>query len=192
MSDLPRSNYFVAFCTKGLKFIRSNIFIVAKSRQQKKEIVQKLVDSFKSSASSVFVHFTGLSVGEETQMRGGLRSEGISYFVAKKKLMKLAWEDAGSKGEAPELEGEIAVAYSEEDPTSAARGIYTFVKKFKDKLTIMGGIYEGSFKSALGMNEIATIPPVDTLRGMFANVVNSPLQRLVIALDQIAETKTDK
>ncbi len=163
---------------------------MAKTKEQKKEIKERLVDAFKNSASSVFVHFTGLNVGEETEMRGGLRKEGVSYFVAKKKLMKLAWEEAGAKGEAPELEGEIAVAYAAEDPTGPARNIYTFVKKFTDKLTIVGGVYEGAFKDAQGMNEIATIPPVDTLRGMFANVINSPVQGLVIALNQIAEKKS--
>ncbi len=165
---------------------------MAKTKQQKKEIVERLVDAFRNSASSVFVHFTGLSVGEETEMRGSLRSEGVSYFVAKKKLMALAWKEAGAKGEAPNLDGEIAVAYGEDDPTGPARNIYTFVKKFKDKLAIVGGIYEGAFKSADSMNEIATIPPVDTLRGMFVNVINSPIQGLAVALNQIAEAKNNK
>ncbi len=163
---------------------------MAKTKQQKKEIVERLTDAFKNSASSVFVHFTGLSVGEETEMRSGLREEGVSYFVAKKKLMKLAWEGAGPEGDAPELEGEIALAYGADDPTGPARNIHTFVKKFKDKLAIVGGIYEGAFKSAEGMNEIATIPPVDTLRGMFVNVINSPIQGLAVALNAVAEKKS--
>lgn len=174
-----------------------NFLFMSKSRQQKEEIVQRLVDAFKNSASSVFVHFTGLNVGEETEMRGTLREEGLSYFVAKKKLMKLAWEKAGAKGDAPELEGEIALAYGDPsstsgqaDPTGPARNIHTFVKKFTDKLTILGGIYEGTFKDAAGMQEIATIPPVETLRGMFVNVINSPIAGFVRALDQVAQKKT--
>jgi hypothetical protein len=39
------------------------------------------------------------------------------------------------------------------------------------------------------MTAIATIPPVPVLRGMFVNVINSPIQGLVIALDQIREKK---
>ncbi len=163
---------------------------MAKNRQQKEQIVKRLVDAFKNSASSVFVHFTNLSVGEESEMRGGLREEGLSYFVARKTLMKRAWEDAGAKGDAPILDGEVAVAYGTDDPTAAARGIHNFVKKFKEKLVIVGGIYEGTFKDATGMNEIATIPPVDTLRGMFVNVINSPIQGLTVALNQIAEKRS--
>ena len=162
---------------------------MAKTREQKKEIVERLTDAFKNSASSVFVHFNGVNVGEETNMRGALRNEGLSYFVARKTLMKRAWDAAGAKGEAPELEGEIAIAYGGDDPTAPARNIHTFVKEFKDRLAIVGGIYEGEFKDAAGMQEIATIPPVETLRGMFVNVINSPIQGLVVALGQIAEKK---
>ncbi len=39
------------------------------------------------------------------------------------------------------------------------------------------------------MTAIATIPPVPVLRGMFVNVLNSPIQGFVIALDQIAQKK---
>ncbi len=36
---------------------------------------------------------------------------------------------------------------------------------------------------------IALIPSVQTLRGMFVNVINSPIQRFAIALNEIAKTK---
>ena len=39
------------------------------------------------------------------------------------------------------------------------------------------------------MISIATIPPLQVLRGMFLNVINSPIQRFAIALGQIAESK---
>jgi ribosomal protein L10 len=43
--------------------------------------------------------------------------------------------------------------------------------------------------NATEMMSIATIPPIETLRGMFVNLINSPIQRLVIGLDQIAKSK---
>ena len=39
------------------------------------------------------------------------------------------------------------------------------------------------------MTVIASIPPVQTLYGMFVNVINSPIQGLVVALDQIGKKK---
>ncbi len=162
---------------------------MAKTKEQKKAILTRLQDAFSTTLTSVFVHFKGLPVGEETAMRGSLGAEGVSYFVARKTLMGVALKDTNIKGEQPALEGEIAVAYGSEDPTAAARGIYEFVKKYDGKLSIVGGIFEGRFMDATEMNEIATIPSMDVLRGMFANVINSPIQGLVVALDQIAKQK---
>lgn len=162
---------------------------MAKTKEQKKAILERLENAVKTSASTVFVHFKGLPVSDETALRGALRAEGVSYFVARKTLMSRAFQTAGVEGEQPELEGEVAVAYGSEDPTAAARNVYTFVKKYGGKLSIVGGVFEGRFMNAVEMNEVATIPPMDILRGMFANVINSPIQGLVVALNAIAEKK---
>lgn len=162
---------------------------MAKTKEQKQVIIDRLSDAFKNSLSTVFVHFKGLSVSEETDMRRALAEDGVTYYVARKTLMHRAGEAAGVEGEAPALEGEIAVAYGSDDQTAPARGVYSFVKKYAEKLSIVGGIFEGRFMNAAEMNEVATIPPMQTLRGMFANVINSPIQGLVVALNAVAEAK---
>ncbi len=163
---------------------------MAITKAKKGEIVDKITDALKDAASVVFVHFKGLSVADTSAMRKTLREQGIGYYVAKKTLMKRALEAAGIKGDLPALEGEIAMAWSAGDATLPAREIYEHGKKHKDALTIMGGVFEGMFKDKVAMNAIATIPAVPVLRGMFVNVINSPLQGFVIALDQIREKKT--
>ena len=162
---------------------------MAKTKEQKAETLDKLTSIFKDSASTVFVHFKGLGVANETKMRGALEADGVDYFVAKKTLMRKAAEVAGINGDVPELTGEIAVAYGKDDPTAPARGIHEFVKQHAGMVAIAGGIYEGGMLDATGMQEIALIPPLDVLRGMFANVINSPIQGLAISLGQVAEQK---
>lgn len=162
---------------------------MAITKQKKVEIVDKITDAVKDAASVVFVHFKGLSVADTAAMRKALREQGIGYFVAKKTLIRRALADKGYEGTLPELPGEIAIAWSSEDPTLAAREIHEHGKKHKDLLSIMGGIFEGKFTDKAQMNAIATIPPVPVLRGMFVNVINSPIQSFVIALDQVREKK---
>lgn len=164
---------------------------MAKTKEQKKAIVEKLEGVLKGP-TSVFVGFTGISVGQESTMRRTLRSEGLGYLVAKKTLIRRALQSLGHAEELP-MEGEVAVAYtaSSEDQTAAARQIHAFGKTLGDgKLSILGGIFEGKLVGAAMMQEIATIPGVDVLRGMFANVINSPRQRFAIALAEVAKTKT--
>lgn len=165
---------------------------MAKTKAQKKEITDKLENAFKTAASSVFVHFTKLTVSEDTAMRNDLRKEGVKYFVAKKTLITRALTALGHKPEDVPMEGEIAVAYSvegNEDATGPARLVHGVASKLKDKLAIVGGIFEGTLRNALAMQEIATIPSMDVLRGRFANIINSPLTRFAIVLSKVAETK---
>ncbi len=162
---------------------------MAINKTKKQSIVETVVKSLKSATSIVFVHFSGLSVSETTSVRKLLREEGVGYYVAKKSLIRRALDNYSYTGELPELPGEIAIAWSDGEVTAPARAIYEQGKKKKDTLTIVGGVFENVYTSAVKMQEIATIPPVPVLRGMFVNVINAPLQGLVIALDQIRETK---
>ncbi len=163
------------------------------TRKQKETILEKLQGIFKSVPSAVFVNFHGLTVHDAMDIRKELKANDVGYTVAKKTLIKKALEGAKAKGDIPALDGEVAIAYPRSadavDTTAPARNIYTFQKKFDGRLGILGGIFDGEFLNRERMLEIATIPSQDVLRGMFVNVINSPIQRFVIALNAIAEKK---
>lgn len=164
---------------------------MAKTKEQKGVIIDKLEDAFKTATSSVFVHFTKVAVADESAMRRSLRKDGVSYFVAKKTLMRRALERLGHKHEDLPLEGEVAIAYGGEgDATAAARLVHEFAKKLTDKLVILGGIFEGKLVGQAEMQEIATIPSMQVLRGMFVNVINSPIASLAVALKAIADKRS--
>ena len=161
---------------------------MAISKAKKGEIVEKLKEVFKNAKSLVFVNFHGLNVANVTQMRQALKSEGISYTVAKKTLTKRALAEKGFEGVEPLFDGELALAWGE-DMIAPARGIYSFHKKWPESLKIMGGVFEGRFMTASEMEEGAQIPTLDVLRGKFVNIINSPIQRLVIGLSEISKIK---
>jgi len=160
---------------------------VAITKAKKETILAKLEGIKKEAESIVFVNFRGMAVNDSTAMRAKLRDEGVGYFVAKKTLMRRAFAGA-FEGDMPELEGEIAVAYSN-DAIAPAQNIKEFAGKYKDNLSIVGGVFQGVYKSKDEMTEIASIPPLPVLRCMFVNVINSPIQGLAVALNQIAEKK---
>ena len=168
---------------------------MAQTRQQKVEIVQKLEEAFKTAASTVFVHFKGVNISEETQMRRELRGANVKYTVAKKTLIRRALENLGLQHADVPLDGEVAIAHGGgDDVTAAARLMHEYGKKFlnakkENKISILGGIFEGKIVNQAMMREIALIPSMQGLRGMFANVINSPIQRFAIALGEVAKTK---
>jgi large subunit ribosomal protein L10 len=161
---------------------------MAITREKKEQIVEKVRGIVKDATTIVFANFKGLTVNEVSEMRKALKGQGIGYTVAKKSLLKRAFGEGGFKGEMPTLEGEIAVAYSQ-DELASARELAGFIKKFPGHLAFVGGVFGGSYVGKEEITSIAAIPGMETLRAMFAQVVNSPRQRFAVVLSKVAETK---
>jgi large subunit ribosomal protein L10 len=159
-----------------------------RTKTQKKEIIEKVKKIANDAKTIVFVNFHGIKVADATKIRRKLNSENVGLFVAKKSLMGKAFEGSKATGTMPALLGEVALAYGA-DIVAPAREIYAFQKEYKDAIKIIGGVFEGAFADAAHMVSIAAIPPQKTLYAMFANVINSPIQGLVIGLNEIAKKK---
>jgi large subunit ribosomal protein L10 len=100
-------------------------------------------------------------------------------------LLKRALGTRGITGDMPEMPGQIAIAFGT-DLLTPAREVFAFAKGHKDNTAIIGGVFESKYMNASEMMSIATIPPLQTLRGMFVNIINSPIQRLAVVLEQVA------
>ncbi len=156
--------------------------------QKKKELVADLEGSLKDAKSVVFVKFDGLKVSDVNNLRRTLQKQDVGYKVSKKTLLKRALESAKVSGELPEMPGQVAIAYGV-DLLTPAREVFSFEKNHKENISIVGGIFDGKYMNATEMISVANIPSLQTLRGMFVNLINSPIQRLVIGLNQIADKK---
>ena len=162
------------------------------TRKMKEELVANLDIIVKNAQSIAFVNFKNLNVEKANLVRKELREADIDYLVAKKTLIKRALVENNVEGEMPSLEGEIALVYSDKDLITPAREIYSFQKKESTIFTIVGGVFDGRYMDKEEMTEIASIPPQPVLYGQFVNLINSPIQGLVVALDKIAEKKEQK
>ena len=86
----------------------------------------------------------------------------------------------------PNLEGPTALAVSKEDATAPARVLAEFAKK-ADKLELKGGVVEGTYYDAAGINVIASIPSREVLLGRLLGSMQSPIANFARVLNQIAE-----
>jgi len=183
---LGRTPHQIILICLGSDIYQSVIYLlVAITKAKKAQITEKLNEVKNSSDAIVFVHYEKLSLADTTAMRKELRDNGVGYFVAKKTLIKRAFGDTFT-GEMPVLDNEIAIAYST-DPMAPAQNMKEFAAKYKEKVAIVGGVFQGAYKDQAEMIEIASIPSLQVLRGMFVNIINSPIQGLVIALNAHAE-----
>ena len=156
-------------------------------KSKKEEMIKDLEATIKGSESLVFVNFHGLKVSDETMLRRDLRKQGVGYKVSRKTLLARALKGK-AEGEIPELAGEVAIAYSK-DQISSPREIYNFQKTHKGILNILGGIFEGKFMVAEKMKEIAMIPSREVLLSKLVFLLKSPMQRLVLAVNEVGKKK---
>lgn len=161
---------------------------MALSKSKKKSVYENVKKAIADSNSVVFVNFHGLSVGDSTKMRKQFKQQGVHYTVAKKTIASKVLSEAGYSGQMPSLAGELGLAYGK-DLIAPAREVFSFEKSLDNKISIQGGVFEGRFVGKEEMLSIASIPSLKTLYAQLVNLINSPLQGFVMAIDQIAQKK---
>ena len=160
---------------------------MAISKEKKEQIIKSLEDVFSKSKTIVFVKFSGISAEELAEIRRDLNNEEVQFKVAKKTLMSRAFNTIFKKS-LPKLDGEIGVAYGN-DEINPARLIGTQIRKFKDLISIEGGVFNSKPVDAEYMRGISVIPDLQTLRGQFVGLLMSPIRSFVVASSEIANKK---
>jgi large subunit ribosomal protein L10 len=174
---------------------------MAKSKEQKQEILKTLEEKINRSKSIVFASFNALGVQANQELRTKLREEGGEYYVAKKTLLDLALKGQNVKDlDVKAFEGKLATIFSYDDEVSAVKALDSFRKDNEEKLYFMGGILENKFLSAEEVTNLAKIPSREELYAKMvgslnapvsglANVLSGNLRKLVYALNAIKEAK---
>jgi len=146
---------------------------------------QEQIDAIKTSlgpAQGVFVmDFTGLTVGEVTELRDRIRSVAGRYVVVKNTLAKIAV--AGSEKERLQefIDGPSALAFTDTDAVQLAKALAEFAKAH-DKLVFRGGLVEGQLLDAAQAQQVAAMPSKPELVARLLFLLQSPIRRLAVAL----------
>ncbi len=163
---------------------------------QKAAQVEALTENFNKAISTVFVNFSGVDVETITELRSKFREAGIDYRVVKNSLIKRAIE--ASEQDAPEeinasLVGMTGVAWSYEDPSTAAKILQEFRKAHKDtlakknepeKLIPKCALMDGQLMDAAAVdNTLAKMPGKDEVRAQLLAQLMAPAQNLVAQLN---------
>jgi large subunit ribosomal protein L10 len=163
---------------------------MAITKAKKAEILKEIGNILDTTKNVTFVSFKGIDANDTVVMRKKLKSENVGLKVAKKTLITKAFTDKNYSGTMPELGQETAFAYSN-DLLAASREIFAFTKEHKGLLNIVGGVFDGAFKTKEEMMEIATIPSREVLLSKIAFLLKSPMQRIAIAINEVSKTKSN-
>ncbi|MDD5579060.1 MAG: 50S ribosomal protein L10 [Methylobacter sp.] len=154
----------------------------------KKAVVEEVAEIAAKAHSAIAAEYRGLTVTELTELRKTARETGVYLRVIKNTLAKRAI--AGTEFECMQsrLVGPLLIAFSMEDPGSAARLVSNFYKshdKLVTKIVAIGGqSFDGS-----ELNRLANLPTRDQGIGLLMSVMKGPVEKLVRTLAEIRDQK---
>ena len=163
----------------------------AKVLEQKKEIVNGLVERFKGTAAGVFVTYSGLSVEKDTELRVKLREAGVNYTVIKNTLARFAVNEVGYPEFSDLLNGTTALATHETDVVAPAKVLAKFIEDNKEAagIQIKGGYIDGKVATLAEIDAISKVPSKDTLYAMVACSLNATIAGFARAINAVKEQK---
>ena len=156
----------------------------------KQPVVAEIAELFNGAKSAVVVDYRGLTVEQDTALRKKLREADVTYKVYKNTMIRFAAKGTEFEALEPHLEGPTALAVSKSDATAPARVLAEFAKT-AEKLELKGGVVEGTYYDAKGINVFGTIPSREVLLGRLLGSMQSPIANFARVLNQIAEKQGD-
>jgi large subunit ribosomal protein L10 len=149
-------------------------------KTDKERIVSELAAELGSAETLIVADYRGLTNKQLEALRDALLGHGARFRIVKNTLTRRAAEQAGADGLLEMLEGPTAIAFIEAsgDPAAVAKALAASAKE-TSVLALRGGIFEGQALSGEKVMELATLPPMDVLRGQLVGAVVAPLTQLV-------------
>ena len=169
------------------------------NQEAKKVVVEEIKQKIQDSKSVVLVKFEGLTVAEDTELRGEFRKNNVEYKVYKITLIKYALHDLGITEFDDDLNGPTSVAFGS-DETGASKVVIEAAKKYNDKFSVKSGYVDGGKVDVNGVKTLAEMPSKEELIAKMLGSMQAPLSNfvgvlsamprgLVVALNAIAEKK---
>lgn len=154
----------------------------------KKAVVEEVAEIAAKAHSAIAAEYRGLTVTELTALRKTARETGVYLRVVKNTLAKRAV--AGTEFECMQdgLIGPLLLAFSMEDPGSAARLISDFAK-INDKLITKVVAVNGQSYGASELTRLASMPTRDQAIAMLMSVMKAPVGKLVRTLAAVRDQK---
>ena len=150
-------------------------------RREKEQTVAELQQCFATATATVLTEYKGLTVADLNALRRELREVAGEFRVAKNTLVELAIEGTPYLSLKTLLTGQNGLVFGYGDAIGLAKVVTRYAREH-DKFTLKGGVTDGQFLAAAGMETIATLPSREILRAQLLGMLSRPATQLVSLL----------
>jgi len=154
---------------------------VALRLDDKKAVVAEVAAVAAKAHSAVAAEYRGLTVSQLTNLRKVARESGVYLRVIKNTLARRAVEGTDFACMQEGLVGPLILAFSIEDPGSAARVVYDFSKQH-EKLVVRLVAVGGKQYGASEIERLSKLPNKEQALAILMGVMKAPIEKFVRTL----------
>jgi large subunit ribosomal protein L10 len=156
------------------------------NRSDKEAIVAEVAQKVSRATAMYFADFTGLTVGEASELRREFRKAGIEYTVVKNTLARKALEQVtGYDRVYDKLVGPTGIAFSYDDAVAPAKIIKKFSEK-SGKLKLKVAVLEKQVFDGSKLDELSKLPTRAELMAGVLGSIQAPISGIVGAIGAVA------
>jgi large subunit ribosomal protein L10 len=148
-------------------------------KTEKEKVVADLVERLRASETLLIADYRGLTHAELDDVRTQLLNHGARFTIVKNTLTKRAADEAGVDGLHEFLTGPTAIAFVNAGDMVAVAKTLSETARTTRRLELKGGLLDGKSIDADAVRDLATLPPLDVLRGQVLGAVVAPLTSLL-------------
>ena len=162
------------------------------TREQKQKQIKQAVEDIKKSESLLFADFSGIPIGDFDILRAALRETGAKFKIVRKRLLKIAFKEAGVDYNPSQFESQTGVIFIPGEVLSVAGNIYKIAKDLTKKSSffkILGG-FNLKDKKVIESEEfiiLAKLPSREILLAQIAIAFTMPMKKLMFVLNSRKE-----
>lgn len=151
--------------------------------EQKQAVVAEVAAVAAAAPALIAAEYSGLNVAEMTALRRSARDAGIYLRVVRNTLARRAFEGTQFDCMRSTLTGPLLLAFSNDEPGSAAKVIRDFAKE-NEKLVVKLISLDGRLLDSAEIESVANLPSLDQARSMLLGLLQAPLGKFLRVLSE--------
>ena len=157
---------------------------MALNLETKKQIVSDVAEVAVNAKSAIAAEYHGLNVDDMTDLRKRAKHHGVYLRVVKNTLARRALENTRFECMRDGLAGPLVLAFSKDDPASAAKLFKEFSKERREVEIRMVAL-DGELLEAAAAERLASLPSYEEALAMLMGVMKAPVSKFARTVSDV-------
>ncbi len=156
-------------------------------KNEKQSLRVEVAGMFEKATGAVIAEFSGLTVGEITELRQLVRSVNGQFKVAKNRIVRKALEnEAKAKSSlVPHMKGPVGVAFFYKDAAAGAKILFKYQFEHQ-KFKVKAGLIGSDVFDAVSLKAVSDLPSKEVLIAKILGSITAPHRGLVTVMSGVS------